>query len=73
MNKISHISWGGYDKGFYGIKNYELWIIKHKFYILVIIQIKNNLNLHQIFLMTQIFTISWGGLDKESYGIRYFR
>ena len=22
MTKISHISWGGYDKGFYGIFNY---------------------------------------------------
>ena len=23
MTKISHISWGGYDKGFYGIINYS--------------------------------------------------
>ena len=22
MTKISHISWGGYDKGFYGITSY---------------------------------------------------
>ena len=29
---------------------------------------KNNLNLHQIFMTTDIFPISWGGLDKEFYG-----
>ena len=27
MNKISHISWGGYDKGFYGI-HVHMFILK---------------------------------------------
>ena len=31
MTKISHISWGGYDKGFYGIfvRNWTLIYILH--------------------------------------------
>ena len=25
MTKISHISWGGYDKGFYGSLNFKIY------------------------------------------------
>ena len=51
------------------IKNYELLIKKN----LVLIQIKNNLNLHKILPKTEIFLIllgelDIGGLDKWFYG-----
>ena len=42
----------------------KLWTIKYFCFILVIIKIKNNLNLFQILSTTDIFPISWGGLDK---------
>ena len=42
----------------------KLLTIKYICYNLVIIQIKNNLNLYQILSTTDIFPISWGGLDK---------
>ena len=31
MTKISHISWGGYDKGFYGILENNITKIKEMF------------------------------------------
>ena len=51
----------------------KLWTIKYICQILVIIKIKNNLNLYQILSTTNIFPISWGGLDKGGTGQRVLR
>ena len=51
MTKIPHISWGGYDKGFYGnvsvlikdIAKYKIekWNLNNKFLLLKLIKIEN--------------------------------
>ena len=49
--------------------------MKYKIYLLNFCNYsnKNNLNLYQILLTTEIFPISWGGLDKGETGQRVLR